>query len=50
MFKEFEKLTKSKNFIFSEGINFIQDIFRIKKYFWKNKLNNIIKKIGKNKY
>ena len=47
--KDFEQLTRNKNFIFSEGINFIQDLFRIKKYLGKNRLNNIIKKIGKNK-
>ncbi len=47
--KNFEELTKSKNFIFSEGVNLIQDIFRIKKYFGNNRLNNIIKKIGNNK-
>ena len=48
--KEFEKSTKPKNFVFSEGINFIQDFFRIKKYFWrKTKFDNIIKKFGKNK-
>lgn len=47
--KDFEKLTKAKNFIFSEGVNFIQDIFRIKNYFGNNRLNNIIKKIGNNR-
>ena len=47
--KEFEKLTKSKNFIFSEGINIIQDIFWLKNIFGENKVNNIIEKFGKNK-
>ena len=47
--KEFEKLTKSKNFIFSEGINIIQDIFRLKNIFGENKVNNMIEKFGKNK-
>ncbi len=47
--KEFENLTKPKNFIFSESINFIHDIFRIKKDFGDENINNLIKKIGKNK-
>ena len=47
--KDFEDQAKPKNFVFSEGINFIQDFFRIKKYFRKVKFDNIIKKIGNNK-
>ena len=46
--RNFEELTKTKNFLFSEGVNFIQDFFKIKKYFGANHLNNLIKKIGKN--
>ena len=47
--KDFEKLIKHKNFFFSEGINFIQDFFKIKINFGKYKFDNIIKKLGKNK-
>ena len=47
--KDFEDQAKPKNFVFSEGINFIQDFFRIKKNFGKDKFDNIIKKIGNNK-
>ena len=47
--KDFEETTKSKNFIFSEGINFIQDFFKVKRNFKENQLDQIIKKIGKNK-
>ena len=46
--KDFEENSKSKNFIFSEGINFIQEFFRIKKSFGDKKLTNLVKKIGKN--
>ena len=46
--KDFEEDSKSKNFIFSEGINFIQEFFRIKKSFGDKKLGNFVKKIGKN--
>ena len=46
--KDFEENSKSKNFIFSEGINFIQEFFRIKKSFGDKKLINLVKKIGKN--
>ena len=47
--KDFEETTKSKNFIFSEGINFIQDFFKFKRSLKENRLDQIIKKIGKNK-
>ena len=47
--KSFEELTKSKNFIFSEGINFLQDFFKFKKVFRDDQIDNFIKKIGKNK-
>ena len=40
---------KSKNFIFSEGINFIQGFFRIKNSIGDKKLTNLVKKIGENK-
>ena len=47
--KDFEDQAKPKNFVFSEGINFIQDFFRIKKNFGKDKFDDIIKKLGNNK-
>ncbi len=47
--KSFEELTKSKNFIFSEGINFLQDFFKFKKVLRDDQIDNFIKKIGKNK-
>tara|TARA_A100001011_G_scaffold188125_1_gene196730 strand:+ start:1598 stop:2686 length:1089 start_codon:yes stop_codon:yes gene_type:complete len=46
--KEFEEVSKSKNFIFSEGINFIQDFFRIKNSIGDKKLTKLVKKIGEN--
>ena len=46
--KDFEDTAKSKNFIFSEGINFIQDFFRVKRNLKENQLDQFIKKIGKN--
>ena len=39
--KDFEENSKSKNFIFSEGINFIQEFFRIKKSFGDKKLGKL---------
>ena len=47
--KNFEETTKHKNFFFSEGVNFIHDFFRIKNSFGKDNINNIVKKVGKNK-
>ncbi len=47
--KNFEELTKSKNLIFSEGINFLQDFFKIKRGFRYNQIDNFVRKIGKNK-
>ena len=46
--KDFEESAKSKNLIFSEGINFIHDFFRVKRNFKENQLDQLIKKIGKN--
>ena len=43
----FEKQTKSKNFLFSNGIDFIYKIFDIKKEAKNKNINRILKVIGK---
>ena len=45
---DFEKETKSKNFIFSNSIDFIHEIFNFDKSSKDKKLNKIIKIIGSN--
>ena len=47
--KEFENKTKNRNFIFSNGIDFIYEFFNFDKKIKDKKLNNILKLIGKNK-
>ena len=44
----FEKKTKNKNFFFSNGIDFIYQIFNIKKKIKNKNFNKILKIIGKN--
>ena len=44
----FEKQTKNKNFVFSNGIDFIYQIFKIKKKIKNKNFNKILKLIGKN--
>jgi len=44
----FEKQTRSKNFIFSNGIDFIYEFFNIKKKIKNKNVTKIIKIIGKN--
>ena len=46
---EFEKKTKNKNFLFSNGIDFIYEIFNIDKKNKSTNFNKILKIIGKNK-
>ena len=46
---DFEKKTKNKNFLFSNSIDFIYEIFNFDKKIINNKFNNILKMIGKNK-
>ena len=41
---DFENSTKSKNFIFSEGINFIHDIFKTKKFYGEDQFSKIFEK------
>jgi 2-octaprenyl-6-methoxyphenol hydroxylase len=49
VFEEFEKKTKHTNFIFSNGIDFIYELFNNDKNIQNNKLNEILKIIGNNK-
>ncbi len=46
---EFQNKTKSRNFIFSEGIDFIYESFNSKDRFKKNFIDRSVKIIGKNK-
>ena len=46
---EFQNITKSRNFIFSEGIDFIYESFNSKDRFKKNFIDRSVKLIGKNK-
>ena len=46
--KDFENLTKSKNFLFSEGINFVHNVFKTKKFYGEHQFNKIFKKINDN--
>ena len=45
---DFEKQTRGKNFIFSNGIDFIYEFFNFGKKIKKKNLNKILKTIGKN--
>jgi len=47
---EFSKETKSKNFVYSMGIDFIRNSFSIEKENFKNLRNIIIKKLNKNSF
>tara|TARA_B100001057_G_scaffold454462_1_gene500257 strand:- start:166 stop:1248 length:1083 start_codon:yes stop_codon:yes gene_type:complete len=46
---EFQNITKSRNFIFSEGIDFIYESFNSKNRFKKSFIDKSVKLIGKNK-
>ena len=46
---KFQKNTQNKNFIFSNGIDFIHEFFKFNKKTGGNNLNIILKLIGKNK-
>jgi len=46
---EFQKKTKSKNFIFSNGVNFIYNFFNFDKKIKGNNLNRFLKYLGTNK-
>ena len=46
---EFEKETKNKNFLFSNGIDFIYEVFDFNKKKGNKSINNFLKIIGKNK-
>ena len=45
---EFEKETKNKNFLFSNGIDFIYEVFNFNKKKGNKSINNFLKIIGKN--
>ena len=47
--EEFERNTKNKNFIFSNGIDFIYEIFNFDKNIQDKNLSKVIKFLGKNK-
>ena len=47
--EEFQKKTKSKNFIFSNGIDFIYEYFNFDRKIKKKSLNKILKLFGTNK-
>jgi 2-octaprenyl-6-methoxyphenol hydroxylase len=46
---DFEKETKSKNFLFSNGIDLIYEVFNFDKKIRNKNFNNILKVLGKNK-
>jgi 2-octaprenyl-6-methoxyphenol hydroxylase len=46
---DFEKKTKNKNFLFSNSIDFIHEVFNFDKEIINKKFNNILKIAGKNK-
>ena len=47
--EEFQKKTKNKNFIFSNGIDFIYEYFNFDRKIKKKSLNKILKLFGMNK-
>ena len=49
IFSEFEKKTKSKNYLFSQGIDFIYEFFNFERKINNKILNNSISVIGRNK-
>ena len=49
IFREFEKKTKHTNFIFSNGIDFIYEIFNFEKKIKGKSLSKILRYFGKNK-
>jgi 2-octaprenyl-6-methoxyphenol hydroxylase len=49
VFDSFEKKTRHKNFIFSNSIDFIHEIFNIEKKIKNQSFNKVLKLVGKNK-
>ena len=47
--KEFEKETKNKNFLFSNSVDFIYEVFNFDKKIRSKSFNKILKIVGKNK-
>ncbi len=48
--KKFEKETKNKNYIFSNSVDFIYEVFNLDKKIKNKSFNKILKIVGKNKY
>ena len=48
--KQFQRKTKSKNIIFSSGVNFIYEFFNFEKKIKSKNINKILKFFGTNKY
>ena len=46
---EFEKATKTKNFLFSNSVDFIYEVFNFDKKIRSNSFNEILRIVGKNK-
>ena len=49
IFFEFEKITKSKNYLFSQGIDFIYEFFNFERKINNKFLNSSVSVIAKNK-
>ena len=49
IFSEFQKKTKSKNYLFSQGIDFIYEFFNFERKINNKILNNSISVIGRNR-
>ena len=49
IFEDFEKETKSKNFLFSSSVDFIYEVFNLDKKRKSKSFNKILKLIGRNK-
>ena len=48
--KEFQTKTKSKNYIFSSGVDFIYECFKFENMFQSNIISSTVELIGKNKF
>ena len=49
IFNDFEKETKTKNFLFSSSVDFIYEVFNLDKNIESKSFNKILKTIGQNK-
>ena len=46
---DFEKNTRSKNFLFSSGVDFIYEFFNLENKLKNNSLSKVVRFLGKNK-